>query len=353
MRRIKVEKLKADMVLAKPIYTQRGVILLKEGTVLTELFINKVRSVDVDHIYINDALSAGIEVEAVISDQVRQETEAALHQSMEKMHDGYFVATNSVLEKVEKIVTEVISNPHVMVSIQQIRNRDDYAYEHAINVCVLSLLIGKKMAYNDAQLKHLALGAVLHDVGKMQLEGEWLAYREQYNENEMKVYKQHVRHGYETIKNMPDASLLAANIALTHHEHYDGTGFPLGKKNTSIHEFARIVAVANEYDNLLFNRPKEMPLRHYEIIELIVSRAYTWFDPEVVKIFSKSISPYPVSTGVVLSDGRVGLVSKLNESFPTRPFVRIFDESTMEVIEELNLSKELGLMIVDEKEVDK
>ena len=353
MRRIKVDKLKPEMVLAKPIYTQRGVILLKEGTVLTDLFIEKVKSVEVDHIYISDALSEGIQIDGMISDEVRKETEKMLHSSMEKMHDGYFVATNAVLEKVEKIIAEVVNNPHVMISIQQIRNRDEYAYEHAINVCVLSLLIGKKMAYNDAQLKHLALGAVLHDIGKTQLEDDWLEYRGQYNDTQMKVYKQHVRHGYETIKNMPGASLLAANIALTHHEHYDGTGFPLGKKNTSIHEFARIVAVANEYDNLLFNRPTSLPLRHYEIIELIVSRAYTWFDPEVVKIFSKSISPYPVSTGVILNDGRVGLVSRLNESFPTRPIVRIFDEITMEIIEEVNLSKELSLMIVDEKEVDK
>lgn len=353
MRRIKVDKLKPDMVLAKPIYTQRGVILLKEGTVLTDLFIDKVKSVEVDHIFINDLLSEGIEVDAIISDEVRQETEKMLHSSMEKMHNGYFVATNAILEKVEKIITEVINNPHVIISIQEIRHRGQYAYEHAINVCVLSLLIGKKMAYNDAQLKHLALGAVLHDVGKTQLEDDWLDYREQYNDIQMKIYKQHVRYGYELIKNMPDASLLAANIALTHHEHYDGSGFPLSKKNTSIHEFARIVAVANEYDNLLFNRPTNLPMRHYEIIELIVSRAYTWFDPEVVKIFSRSISPYPVSTGVVLSDGRVGLVSKLNESFPTRPVIRIIDETTMTVIEEVDLSKELSLMIIDEKEVDK
>jgi len=353
MRRINVDKLKADMVLAKPIYTQRGVILLKEGTVLTTLFIEKVKSVEVDHIYISDALSEGIQIDDMISDAVRQETESMLHKSMEKMHEGYFVTTNSVLEKVEKIITEVINNPHVMISIQQIRNRDAYAYEHAINVCVLSLLIGKKMAYNDAQLKHLALGAVLHDVGKTQLEDDWLRYREQYTEAEKKIYRQHVRHGYEVIKNMPNASLLAANIALTHHEHYDGTGFPLGKKNTSIHEFARIVAVANEYDNLLFNRPSNLPMRHYEIIELIVSRAYTWFDPEVVKIFSKSISPYPVSTGVVLSDGRVALVAKLNNNYPTRPIVRVYNEDTMEVIEEVDLSKALNLMIVDEKEVDK
>lgn len=351
MRRIQVEKLKADMVLAKPIYTQRGVILLKEGTILTEAFLDKIKSVEVDHIYIDDALSEGIVVEDLISEEVRQQTSEMLHESLEKMHEGYFVATKAVLEQVEKIVTEVVSNPHVMFSLQEIRSRDDYAYQHAINVCVISLLIAKKMAYNDMQLKHLALGAVLHDAGKTKIEKDLTHYREDYSGSDENVYKLHVREGYELIKNMPDASLLAANVALTHHEHYDGTGFPLGKMNTSIHEFARIVAVANEYDNMLYNQA-DRHLRHYEIIEMIVSKAYTWFDPEVIKIFSKSISPYPVSTGVALSDGRIGIVSRLNESFPTRPVIRVIHKETGMNEGELDLSKELSLMIIDEKEID-
>lgn len=352
MRRIQVEKLKSEMVLAKPIYTQGGVILLKEGTVLTDELIDKVMRVEIDHIYISDALSAGIEVEDLISEDVRQATQEMLHRSMAKMHDGYFIATSAILEKVERIVSEVLDNPHVMYSIQEIRSRDSYAYQHAINVCLIALLIGKKMAYNDAQLKHLALGAVLHDVGKTLIDEDLTSYRDAYLGTEITLYKQHVRRGYEIIKNMPGASLLAANVALSHHEHYDGTGFPLGKKNTGIHEFARIVAVANEYDNLLYNDIEDKPTRHYELLELMVSRAYTWFDPEIIKIFSKSISPYPISIGVVLSDGRVGIVSKLNDSFPTRPVVRLYDEETKEVVGQVDLSKELNLMIVDEKDID-
>lgn len=351
MRRINVDRLKAEMVLAKPIYTEGGVILLKEATVLTEAFIDKIKSVAVDHIYIDDALSEGIILEEIISEEVRQATAEALKASMEKMHDGYFVATKTVLEQVEKIVMAVLNNPHVMVSLQEMRSRDAYAWQHAINVCVISLLIGKKMGYNDGQLKHLALGAVLHDVGKAQIDMDLTQYREHYRGAAEKVYQEHVRKGYRLIKDMPGGSLLAANVALTHHERYDGTGFPFGKKNTAIHEYARIVAVANEYDNQLYNQG-DAKLCHYEIIEWMTAKAYTWFDPEVIKIFSKSIAPYPVATGVVLNDGRIGIVSKLNESFPTRPVVRIINEATGTREEEVNLGKELTLTIVDEKEID-
>lgn len=353
MRRIAVDKLRDGMELAKPIYTNNGVILLKEGTLLNEKLRQKIMGIHTEYVYIADQISAGIEVESLISEETKIETKKFLSESLSNMRKGNFTATEAVMSKVENIIEEVTLNPHVMVSLQEIRTKEEYLFMHAINVCVVSLLIGKKMGYTDAQLRHLALGAILHDVGKTQIEQDLTRYREDYIDQEMKIYKQHVRYGYDIIKEMPDASMLAANIALTHHEHYDGTGFPLGKKNTGIHEYARIVAVANEYDNLLYNQPKARKLPHYEIIELMVSRAYTWFDPDIIKIFRKSISPYPVSTGVLLSDGRVAIVSKLNEELPSRPVVRVINQETMTTIEEIDLANNLNLMIIDEKDIDK
>lgn len=353
MRRIKVDNLKAEMILAKPIYTNTGVILIKDGTSLTSKFIGKISASDIEYVYIKDTISNGIDIEALISDKTKNEMKLVLSDSIGKMREGYFNASDLIVRKVELVIAEVMSNPHVMVSLQEIRNRGEYLQMHSINVCVISLLIGKKMNYNDVQLKHLALGALLHDLGKTKIKYDVLRYREDYIDQEFKIYKDHVRLGYEMIKEIPNSSLLAANIALTHHEHYDGTGFPLGRKNTSIHEFARIVAVANEYDNLLYNLPDNTKMRHYEIVEMIVSRAYTWFDPDIIKIFRKSISPYPVSSGVVLNDGRVGIIARLNESFPTRPVVRIVDEASMTVIEEIDLSQNLNILIVDEKDIDK
>lgn len=353
MRRINVEHLKESMVLAKPIYTNNGVILLKEGTILQDRLIQKILSIELNFVYIEDEISEGIEIEQVISDEIKATTKKVLGESLSKMRGGNFTASEAIAQKVEVIIEEVVSNPKVMVSLQEIRTKDEYLHLHAINVCVVSLLIGKKLGYNDTQLKHLALGAILHDVGKAQIDYDMTRYRDDYVDSEMKIYKEHVRLGYEIIKNMPGGSLLAANVALTHHEHYDGTGFPLGRKNTGIHEYARIVAIANEYDNLLYNPSIVHKMPHYEIIEVMVSRAYSWFDPDIIKVFRKSIAPYPVSSGVLLNDGRIGIVESLNEDLPSRPVVRIIEETTHKVVERLDLSKALNMMIVSEKDIDK
>lgn len=354
MRRINVSRLKPGMDLAKPIYANNGVILLRDGTKLTQHYIDKIQYLQLPYIYIKDEISKGIEIDEIISEETKLETRKALSDSIAKMKQGYFDVNEDIVQNVETIINDVTSNPKVMVSVQEIRNKDEYMHMHSINVCVLSLLIAKKKGYNDTQLKHLALGALLHDLGKTKIESiDPTNYRDTYSDKDYSEYKDHARLGYEMIKEIPNSSLLAANVALTHHEKYDGNGFPMGKKNEGIHEFSRIVAIANEYDNLVYNSTEDMKMAHYEIIELIVSRAYTWFDPEMVRIFRSSISPYPVGSGVELSDGRRGIVSGLNENLPTRPMIRIVNpEKLNEVIEEVDLSKNLSVVISAEIDID-
>ncbi len=271
------------------------------------------------------------------------------------MHQqGRFDNEDLIVNKVKEIIDEVLSDPQVMMNVQELHNMGDYLLKHSVNVCVLSLLMGVKKGYNDSQLKHLALGAILHDIGKTKVEGiDEARYREEYVDLELNRYKDHVHQGYEIIKKITDSSILAANVALTHHENFDGTGFPMGKKNESIHDFSRIVAIANEYDNLVYNRRGMDSLKHYEVVELIASRVYSWFDPEMVRIFRNSISPYPIGSGVELSDGRKGIVSRLNAKRPTRPVILLVADSvSAKEAEEVDLSRVMNISITDDTVIE-
>ena len=191
MRRINVSRLKAGMTLAKPIYANNGVILLREGTKLTQHYIDKIQFLQLPYIYIVDDISRGIEIEEIISDETKIETRKALSDSIAKMQKGYFNVNEEIAAKVEEIINEVVKSPRVMMSVQEIRNKDEYLYMHSINVCVLSLLIAKKKGYNDTQLKHLAMGALLHDIGKTKIsEIEPTRYREEYSDKEFYFYKE-------------------------------------------------------------------------------------------------------------------------------------------------------------------
>ncbi|MBC7960134.1 MAG: HD-GYP domain-containing protein [Vallitaleaceae bacterium] len=353
MRKIHVDKIKEGMMIGKAIYTANGIILLSDGTVLTQRYIDKIRATGTEHIYILDEMSKGIQPDDLISEETKIEIKMVLQDAVKRMKDGHFTSMPSIFQKVEEMIKEVLLNPRVMVSMQDIRSKSEYLYLHAINVCVVSCLLGKKMNYSDIQLRHLAIGALLHDLGKVNSMFDVNRYREDYVEQEIHTYRGHVLKGYEMIQDTPDISMMSANIVRMHHENFDGSGFPLGLRGDAIHEFAKIVAVANEYDNLLYNSPFGRQLKHYEIIEIIIAKSYTAFDPQIVRVFASSVSPYPLGAGVVLSNGKIGIVSVINPNFPTRPVVRIINPETRQVTEEIDLSKVTSLLIMDEKDIDK
>jgi len=345
MKREHVDKIEEGGILAKPIYTVNGVILMKEGTQLNKEYIQKIKSETIRYIYIKEVEQSALPT-IQISDQFNQEIDTLLRTSMATMRDGYLTTDVKVVEKVEQVIQETLANTEIRLYLQKMKDQSNDLLIHAMNVCVVAVLIGKKMAYTDNQLKYLSLGALLHDIGKVSLEYCRNRTSETVKEYSYGEDKEHVRYGYTMLKEMPRMSLLAANIALTHHERYDGSGFPLGKKNTAIHEFARIVAVANKYDHLLNEEVEEEQLKHDEIVEQIISRAYTWFDPEVIKVFRHAISPYPLKTEVRLNDGRIGTVVQLNKAAPTRPIIAIKEAATGKEIERVDLSEALSLLII-------
>lgn len=353
LRTIQVEHLKEGMVLSKPIYSANGIILLSEGTTLTPRYIDKIIASGTKTAYIEDEISKGLVVDVVIRDDTKIETKKTLQNIIGKIKTGQFDATPELLKKTEAIINEVLDNPMIMTTVQEIRDKNNYLFLHSINVGVLSVLLGKRLGYNDIQLKHLAVGGMLHDVGKIDLKFDSARYRTDYVEKEWDTYVTHPTTGYEYMLQIPTISLTAANIVRMHHENYDGTGFPTGLKGDEILESAQIVSIVNEYDSLLYTNPFGKKMKHYEIIEFIIAKTYHEFSPKIVKLFSESVAPYPLSSGVILSDGRKAIVSKLNPEFPTRPTVRVLNDEGNEVVEEIDLVKVPSLLIADEKDIDK
>lgn len=332
MRKISIDNLKFGLIIAKPIYTESGAILINENVKLTNKLIDKIKLLDLKYVYIIDE-KKDINKQEIISEKTKIETKKALEKSINKIKEGHFNVTWDIISKVKNIIEEVTKEPKIIVKVEEIRSKDEYLHMHSINVCIISLIIAKKLNYDSNRLRHLAIGALLHDLGKTKEDYNFSKYRGVYNKNELEIYEKHTKIGYKLITEIPGSSQLSANVALTHHEHYDGTGFPFGKKASDIHEFSRIVAVANEYDNLIYNLPKEMSLKNYEIIELIISRAYSWFDPNIIKVFKESINPFPKGSKVILSDKREGTVEGFNEGFPTRPIIKVINSDSEEIID--------------------
>lgn len=217
--------------------------------------------------------------------------------------------------------------------------------QHALNVTVLSLLLGRSLGLDGAALQDLALGALLHDIGKLMLP-DHLRHADASNPAlQLRERREHVAQGVRLGMAMGlDADVL--RLIGQHHEWHDGSGLPQGLAGPAISMGARVVALVNRYDRLCNPHPGE-PLRTpHEAQAQLFAHQRAQIDPTVLAAFIKLVGVYPPGSIVQLSDERIALVVAVHPSRPLRPTVRVHDPRLpvdQTPLLNLNAQPELGI----------
>lgn len=204
------------------------------------------------------------------------------------------------------------------------------------------------MGLSEEELIDLAIGTLLHDVGKLRVPETILSKPGKLTNEEFEHVKRHTSYGYETLRRLPDISSRSALIALEHHERYDGSGYPQGLKGKEIHQFGRITGVADVYEALTANRVYRKGYLPHQAYELLLGGGGTQFDPRVIETFVKTISVYPVGMTLILNTGEKAVVVKSRRQQSHRPMVRVIENAAGERLiepKEIDLSTELTLHI--------
>ncbi len=202
----------------------------------------------------------------------------------------------------------------------------DKASTHAVNVAVISLLLGKAFGFGEADMLDLGVGAMLHDIGKLELP-ERLRHRDDHlSASEALVYQEHVVHGVAQARRM-GLTDGARRVVEQHHEHADGTGFPLHLGCERISVGARIVALVNRYDNLCNPNVPSRALTPHEALSLLFAQGKSKFDATILGGFVKMMGIYPPGSAVQLTDERYAIVVAVNSSRPLKPRVLVHDRN--------------------------
>ncbi|NLU50765.1 MAG: HD-GYP domain-containing protein [Syntrophomonadaceae bacterium] len=329
MLRVKVEFLQVGMEVARNIYDSDGNVLLATGMILTDYYIRRLSELGIASVYIKDDVFDSLdEVQDIISEQTRLETIQAVRESFRSLEANRRINTRSVKKVVDAILDDLLSNPQILVNLSDIRSYDDYTFGHSVNVCALSLLTGITLGYDELRLKELGIGALLHDIGKIRLDKDLLNKPGGFNEDEYNQIKQHTIQGYKILRTYDDIPLLSAHIALQHHERWDGNGYPRALRKEEIHEYARIVAVADVYDALLADRPYRSGYSVNQAVAILTRMSNMYFEPRSLAALVGNIAIYPIGSVVTLNTGEIGMVIDVNRNAPTRPVVRVvFDRN--------------------------
>jgi HD-GYP domain-containing protein (c-di-GMP phosphodiesterase class II) len=350
MYKIKVDFLINGMILAKSIYDCDGTILLAAGVCIRDSYISKLKELEINEVYIQAEETSDVVIEDIIQEQNRSEARKLVKSVMESIKMGNNVETKEIYRRVNMIIDDLLNHKNVVVQLCDIRTVDDYTFAHSVNVCVLSIITGISMGYNHHRLRDLGVGALLHDIGKIQIPDSILNKPDVLNDYEFDEIKKHSDLGYALLCKIPDIAPDAEMVALTHHERYDGSGYPFGKKADEIHAFSRIVAVADVYDALTNDRVYKKKVLPHQAMEYMMTMAGHLFDPEIVKSFIRYIAVYPLGYIVALSTGERGIIVDSNHQFPTRPKIRIVYDAhgkKCDVRKEIDLTEHLSVMITD------
>jgi len=229
----------------------------------------------------------------------------------------------AVKEVVDSIIDELLANREVLFHLADIRSYDDYTFFHSVNVCILSLMTAITLGYNQLKLKELGIGALLHDIGKIRLSKKLLNKPEELTSEEYQLIRKHPEFGYQILRTYDDVPLLSAHVSLQHHERWDGKGYPRRLAGEQIHEYARIVAVADVYDALLADRPYRPAYSVNQAVTNISRMSNTYFQPRAVAALVSNIAVFPIGSVVMLSTGQTGIVVDVNSNYPTRPVVKV------------------------------
>ncbi|MDD9271088.1 HD-GYP domain-containing protein [Paenibacillus sp. GCM10023248] len=349
------------MRLGKAIFNNDGQVLVGYRVELTSTMLKKLSGLGIDHLYIEDPRTDDIHIEDPIQEETRLLLRSSLGKVFERFSPTVKLGTDNLLP-LSKLFLEAMSR--VIHDLQYRRkdavmlttlntmpaaNMEQHFCQNAMNVCIYATKLAiQQGTYTYDDLMTIGLGALLHDVGSVQIPLQLLQKQARLTPNEFLEIQKHALYGFQMLKDEAGIPLLSARCALQHHERLDGSGYPFNLKGDQIHPYARLIGILDSYDAMVHTRNYRKAIPPHHALEVLYANAGKLYDIDMVKLFRNNVAIYPLGLGVSLSTGESGIVSRLNTHSMQRPIVRILrTASGIELKDpyEVDLSRTLNVMI--------
>jgi putative nucleotidyltransferase with HDIG domain len=287
------------MQLAKPVYDNQRRMLLGANQTVHPVYVQKLIQIGIRTLIVEDADSKGITLEDMMDIPSWMDIVTSVQEAFAAATFKKTVQIKNLLQAAGRLITEIQSRPIVLPVPTSTLAVNLKPYAHAVNVAILSLQVGKAFGYNELMLRDLALGCLLHDIGK--------AVTAEGND--------HPQAGFNILRGIREISLLSAHIAFQHHETLDGKGYPRSIQGDVFHEYAQICGLCNLYEN----QSEEVP--PHEAMEMAMALSSIAYSAEVVQAFVRTVPAYPPGTKIRLQSGEEAIVTQI-AGHMQRPVVR-------------------------------
>ncbi|MEZ5571334.1 MAG: HD-GYP domain-containing protein [Halioglobus sp.] len=226
-------------------------------------------------------------------------------------------------KSVEPVVESISRNPDACLWVTRLKKHDNYTYQHSLSAAMWSVSLGRQVGLPRRDLRSLAMGCMLMDIGKLRVDPKLLQAQRELSTEEAAEMAAHVGHGMEILLECGILNQDVIDMVAHHHERYDGSGYPNGLKHDQIPPFARIAGIVDTYDALTSNRHYATAVSPSDAIKLLYESRDEDFQAELVESFIQAIGIYPAGTLVELSSGEVGVVVAEYRTRRLRPKVMV------------------------------
>ncbi|TGN18534.1 HD domain-containing phosphohydrolase [Leptospira idonii] len=262
--------------------------------------------------------------------------------------EGKYTEIREFREIAERIADHTKGNPQLPILLLSHSHSGYYLYTHICYATFFSVLLGTYLEFSRPKLIDLALASLFADIGMITVPEEVSEKKGTLTELDHKTIKRHPVTGYQILTQRLKLKNSLAIVSLQHHEAMDGTGYPQKILANQIEELTKVFMIADQFSAMTNARPYRQAYLPYDAMKVMISENVNRFDLKMVRLFLNKLSMFPVGSGVLLSDNRIGIVIESNKDKPLRPIIRITKDEEgrrMKLLEFVDLMKDLNTYI--------
>lgn len=203
--------------------------------------------------------------------------------------DGGSLDVIRLKRAVSPIVESIGRNPDACLWLTRLKQHDEYSYQHALSASIWAVALGRQLGLSRLDLRSLAIGGMLMDVGKLRVDPELLKSDRTLNDQDMADLRGHVQSGVDLLRERDMTNQDVLDMVACHHERYDGSGYPEGLSSDEIPPMARIAAIVDTYDALTSNRSYAPAMSPSDAIRIIYNARDEEFQAELVEAFIQAV----------------------------------------------------------------
>jgi len=308
MPRVLTASLRPGWYLASHVHNHLGLLLLAPGTRLRPSHIHRLAELGVWAVEVDVASPIERGGGDLVSPETRAKAVAEVYRAIDLCRKGELPDATRLRAHARALIREIVRNWGAPAAALDVRARATQVAAHSVNVCALSLVIGRSLGLSGAALEEMSLGTLLHDIGRARSGAPQAAApddrRSRPEEDQSRPEEdrrlrpehadsEHTWDGFEILRLCPGVTTAAAFVALHHHERLDGSGYPTGVGGRRIGTYARISAVADLFDALTADWPHESAMNSVAALDAIRALAPEKLWSEAVQAFSEYSAAAP------------------------------------------------------------